>query len=140
MTVLVIIGLMSSAVILTMPGNKPQLIVQSDALIAEVNALAQSSLITGRPKALGLSQDAYALMSFENGRWEVLTQTKFPSEVHLVLEREDVSVKLPATLLPLIVFEPTGLSTAFDLTLSDTERSMTLQSAGNGRVQLGRHS
>lgn len=137
MTVLVIVGLMSSAVILTLPPTKPALEMQAEIFLKDANALSQTSLISGRPQALGLSHNGYALMSFETGQWETIRQVDFTGAIEPKLIREDMPMKLSGDIVPLVLFEATGLSTPFELTLSDGDRRTRLQSQGDGRVVIG---
>jgi hypothetical protein len=134
MTVLVIIGLMSSAVILTLPENKSQLELQSTALLRDVNIMAQSSLISGVPTALGLSKDGYAIMRFENGEWASKPGTEFANGIQPEFSGEVSEIKLSDKVLPLVLFEPNGLSTPFTLTLSDGQSVSVFESIGDGRV------
>jgi len=67
--VLVVIGLMSSVVILSMPTPKSNLEKQAILLSGQLNALAQDGLISGTVNAAGFSKEGYALYSFENSEW-----------------------------------------------------------------------
>ncbi len=134
LTVLVIIGLMASAVVMTLPREKPAIYAQSEALLTSLNGAAQNSLITGRPHALAMSKSAFAIYDFENGEWVELRQIERPEGLRAELRKNDVLVKLTDELVPVAVFEPTGLTTPFVLTLSDLEREETLISSGNGRI------
>lgn len=137
MTVLVIIGLMSSAVILTLPQNKPAIDTQSETLLRGVNVMAQSSLISGTPSALGLSENQYAFMEYIDGEWEAPVSIDFTNGVRAVLQKDGADIKLSDDIQPLIMFEANGLSTPFSLTLSDSENTATLRSVGDGRVMRG---
>lgn len=134
MTVLVIIGLMSSAVILTFPHEKPALEQQSDALLREINIMAQTSLISGTPSALGLSENSFAFMHFKDGQWQSPQETTFPGNIKATFSGEASEIKLSDELQPLVLFEPNGLSTPFTLTLSDGNMKTVFESTGNGRV------
>ena len=43
---------------------------------------------------------------------------------------------MPKTTDPIIMFQPTGLSTPFELTLSDRDAKYALKTDGDGRVNL----
>ncbi len=134
MTVLVIIGLMSSAVILTMPTAKSSAEVQANDLVRQLNGLAEEGLLSNRITAMGVSHDGYALFRFKAGAWEVVKQTDWPDDLVVTLKMEESPIKLPAASTPLLVFEPTGISTSFVLILAGPEQSYRLESHGDGRV------
>ncbi len=117
-----------------MPAKTPALQTYAVNLTGRTNAAAQSSLLTGKPISLGLSSDMAALMVYENGIWQTQESLPLPEDVTLALEREAQPIKLTDVILPLILFEPTGQSTAFDLRLSSFDHSYVLSSAGDGRV------
>lgn len=131
---------MSSAVVLTLPGDKPAEETYAKQLIRGSNAMSQSSLLTGMPSALGLSEDGYALMVFENGTWVVKSEQALPEGVRLTFEREALPVKLSEDIMPAAIFEPSGQATVFSLVLSGPQRRYELISRGDGRVVLERAS
>ena len=138
LTVLVIIGLMASAVVMTLPRDKPAIDVQSQALVSSLNAAAQSSLVTGRPHGFGVSKYQFAVFEFADGEWVQIQAMDRPGALSVELKKNDIQIKLSEELAPLVVFEPTGLSTQFELVLTQDRRTETLSSSGNGQVVLER--
>lgn len=136
MTVLVIIGLMSSVVILTLPKEKPAVESFAENLVRETNAAAQASLLSGRPSALGLSEDRFAILSFSQGEWKTVREQDWPPRIDVKYSNETREVDLPKDLTPFVIFEPIGLSTVFALRLNDGSHTVTLQSQGDGKVLL----
>lgn len=136
MTVLVIIGLMSSAVVLTMPRTKPAEEVLSQSLLAELNIAAQDSLITGRSVAVGFSNEGYGFFGFEEEQWVLARNMNWPELIDVSLTKNGRNIDLTDELFPIVVFEPTGLSPSFQLNLTGAERAMCLESHGDGRVAL----
>ena len=134
--VLVVISLMTSVVILSMPTSKTSLEKQAERLSAELNALAQDGLISGSVTAAGFSKDGYALYSFENSKWAERVSNEWQDSYRLSLTRASARLDMPKTTEPLILFQPTGLSTPFELTLSDRETKFSLTTQGDGRVEL----
>ncbi|MEE9346884.1 MAG: GspH/FimT family pseudopilin [Robiginitomaculum sp.] len=137
LSVLVIIGLMSSAVIMSMPREKPAAIVQGDWLLTALNRAAQSSIISGKPTGFGVSTDAYALYKFEDEHWAIVQEGQWPDALNVKFKKQGQEIKLGETLAPSIVFDPTGVSTIFSLSLSDGQARKTLSSIGDGRIVYG---
>ena len=134
--VLVVIGLMSSVVILSVPKPKSSLEKQAVLLTGQLNALAQDGLISGSVKAAGFSKDGYALYAFENSEWTERVSAEWENSYRLSLTRTSATLEIPKTTEPIMVFQPTGLSTPFELTLSDRDMSYTVSTSGDGRVDF----
>lgn len=134
--VLVIVGLMSSAVVMTLPKDPAASRTLSETLIKRLNKTAQESLLAAKPAAFGASKTAYALYDYDGIDWNVKTEKAWPDAVTISLHKDGEEVKLSETLTPLIVFEPTGSSSVFTLTLSDFDGRYVLSSIGDGRVVM----
>ncbi len=135
--VLVIIGLMSSAVVMTFPKNPPASRAVSDALVKQLNHTAQESLMSGAPAAFGLSKTRYSFFGYNGTDWTEASSQKWPESLTLSLSKDGEDIKLTDTAVPLVIFEPTGTSSVFTLTLSDFNGRYVLASKGDGRVTLG---
>ncbi len=127
---------MASAVVMTLPREKPAIYAQSEALVTVMNGAAQNSLITGRPHALAMSKTAFAIYDFQDGEWLEVKNLSRPEDVKAELKKNDLVIKLTDDLVPVAVFEPTGLATPFKLVLSDFEREEILVSSGDGKVTI----
>ena len=136
LSVLVIIGLMSSVVVLAIPTPKSALETQAPKLAKQLNALAQEGIISGQVTAAGFSGEGYTLYGYEREEWIVLHEQDWDEPYRLTLKRNDTQLAVPEELVPLITFSPNGLSTIFELSLSDGERGFTLEDSGNGRVLI----
>ena len=134
LTVLVIVGLMTSAVVMALPSRKPAITEQTNAAILQLNRAAQNSLVSGRPQAWGLSKTGYALYDFVEGEWLQTASTDWPGSLRIEFFKNDVPVKLGDDIQPLIVFEPTGLSTPFELRIDQAGRREVISSHGDGRI------
>lgn len=133
---LVIIGLMSSAVVMTLPKAPPASSSVSEGLLKQFNQTAQTSLLSGRPAAFGLSKAYYAFYDYSASEWTSLGPQKWPDALSVEMNKDGESVKFTEKVAPLIIFEPTGSSSVFSLTLSDFDGRYTLSSNGDGRVTL----
>lgn len=138
MTVLVVIGLISSAVILTLPGEKPAIETYSKTMLKDINTAAQTSLLTGETVALGLSETAYAVLIYREGQWQSNGEREFPENTKFSFEKEGSRVKLSDKILPLGIFESTGTASVFTVTLRSEDGRYDLISAGDGRLVLSR--
>ena len=137
MTVLLIIGLMSSAVILTLPEDKPEIESFAETLVGDLNSAAQESLLSGRPTGLGLSEDTYAILSFNDGEWQTVKELDWPERAYAKFSKDEVNIDLPEDLTPVAIFEPIGQATVFKLTVEKDNNAFQLESKGDGRVTLG---
>lgn len=137
MVVLVIIGLMSGVVMMTLPDRTPPEEALGEALLMRLNAAAEDSLMTGQPKAFGVSSKSYGLYEYIDAKWEISGEAEWPETVTASLEKDGNRVELKSKLAPLVSFDPTGLSSVFDLTLNGDDMSLCLSSIGDGRVTLG---
>ncbi len=136
LAVLAIIGLMSSVVILTMPKPKSALDIQANKLTTALNALAQDGLISGQVNAAGFSKDGYSLYTYREGQWVERASGEWADSYRLKFTRGTAKIDIPKKTVPTLLFQPTGLSTPFELTLSDRDMKYTLKTAGDGRVML----
>ena len=136
LTVFIIIGLMSAVVVLSRPATKSALDKQAQIILGSLNQLAQNSIITGRVSAAGFSRSGYVLYEFTNNDWEVLASAEWDERYRLIYKRAESRLDLPKEAEPSILFQPTGLSTPFELVISDHDNEYTLLTSGDGRVAL----
>lgn len=134
--VLVLIGAMSSVVILSIPQPKSALDTQAKQLTGELNALAQDGLISGSVNAAGFSEEGYTLYTFENSEWTERVSGEWQDSYRMSFTRGSAKLDLPKKTDPTIMFQPMGLSTPFELILSDSETKYALITSGDGRVEL----
>jgi len=134
--VLVLIGVTTSLVVLTVQPPKSALETQAAQLTNQLNALAQDGLISGSVNAAGFSEDGYTLYTFENSEWTERVSGEWQDSYRLTFTRASARLDLPKTTDPTIMFQPTGLSTPFELTLSDRDIHYALKTSGDGRIEL----
>lgn len=137
MMVLLIIGLMSSAVLLTVPDKEPTAKAFTENMVRELNLAAQTSLLSGQPAALGLTRDGYGIYAFRGERWAAPPLVRWPENTSVRFAKNNLLLELPVSLVPLLVFEPTGQSDVFNLTLTQSGKVYALHSAGDGRIVRG---
>lgn len=138
MVVLVIIAVMSTAVVMTVPREKPAVEVAAQQLVRDANALSDAALTRGQATALGLSETGYALMQYRVPDWQVAQSADWPDNARVTFKRDKQPVILSDVVVPHILFEPTMMSTVFELSMTGDDAAFVLQSSGNGRVTLER--
>lgn len=136
MLVLVIIGLMSSAVVMSLPKDTATSRAVSEGLLKRFNQTAQTSLLSGETAAFGASKTALIMYGYDGTDWITADTMSWPDDLNVRLEKDGQNIKLTEDTQPLIIFEPTGSSSIFTLTLSDFEGRYVLSSKGDGRVLL----
>ena len=86
--------------------------------------------------AVGFDRDGYVLYEFADDEWQEIVSDDWDDDYRLKYKRAGADLDLPKEIQPSILFQPTGLSTPFELTLSDKDIAYTLLGEGDGRVVL----
>lgn len=134
--VLFIIGLISGAVVMTLPKEPPAAKQMAEGLTQQLNMAAQESLLSGAPFALGVSEIGYSFLTYNGTEWVNTASQDWADGLTAQLTKDGEPIKLTEAALPHILFEPTGSSSVFALSLSSFEASYSLSSLGDGRVTL----
>ncbi len=121
---------------MNLPRAAPQAKTLSVQLIKQLNNTAQQSLISGSPTGFGLSKQAYGFYHYGSDGWELGGAQNWPDDIVPDFNMDGQSVKLSDKLLPLVVFEPTGGSSVFTLSLKGSGAQYNFTSTGDGRVVL----
>ena len=137
LAVLVIISLMTGVVVLNMPREKPMIEQQGSYMATQFSTAAQTSIISGTPQAFGLSQSGYFFYAFDEGNWTIVSETEWPDDLVVSFRKDETPIDIPKEAVPIVVFEPMGLSTVFSLSLEDTDQTIIFSSTGDGKVILG---
>lgn len=136
LAVLIIIGIMSSVVILSIPTPKTALDKQAQVVVGTLNKMAQESIINGRVSAAGFDRSGYVLYEYADDAWQELASDEWDESYRLKYKRIGAALDLPKKAEPSILFQPTGLSTPFELAMSNNDIAYTLIGEGDGRVIL----
>ncbi len=136
MAVLFIIALMTSVVLMSARGEDPEIEQKAKVLIRQFDQLGQDSIVSGRPQAFGLTEDFYVFYEYTEGEWAVTSETDWPEDASIQFFREDIEIDLPEDPIPLVLFEPLGLSTPFTLEIAGDEGTIILEGEGDGRVYM----
>jgi len=136
MAVLFIIALMTTVVLLRAPGKPPELESQAREILQQIRIVSQDSIISGKTQAFGLYEDAYVFFEFDEGEWIIRSETDWPDDVTIEFYREELKVEIPDEPVPMVVFEPLGLSTPFSLELESDDTRLRFISEGDGHVYM----
>lgn len=141
LVVMLIIGLMSGAVIMTRPKPKAPEITQAETLSARLGQAMQTTIITGQPSAFGVDEAGYGFYLYENGQWSPTALTgQWGSNVGVSFTLEGQSIELPdvdsEAVGPQILLEPIGQMSVFNLTLTGDVTRRVLMSDGSGKIRL----
>jgi len=150
MVVVVIIGIMLGVSALSMRGDSHAELLQREAtrMIALLNLASQEAVMRSEQIAVRYSDDGYAFMLLQNGRWvpmdndPTLRARRFPDDISLRLELQD---NPPPSLLsgdesdlPQVFLLSSGEMTPFVVTLFSpaTERRFVIKGSLLGRLEL----
>lgn len=73
LVVIVIIGLLSSVVVITMADPRGRITGDADRFAGRVRAARDAAIVSGRPMALWVSQTGYGFDRREQGEWRAIT-------------------------------------------------------------------
>lgn len=136
MAVLVIISLVTGVVVMSAPSGDPTVKSQGEVMLRQFAQASEDSIIKGQSQGFGLYQEAYLFYEYVDGEWNPKVETPWPEELTVTFFKDDIEIDIPKEPVPLVVFEPTGLSTEFSLWLEDGDFTYIFTSAGDGRVSL----
>lgn len=74
LVVIVIIGLLSSVVVMTMTDPRGRITGDADRFAGRIRAARDSAIVSGRPMALWVSQTGYGFARREGGNWRSLDE------------------------------------------------------------------
>lgn len=137
LAVLVIIGLMSVSVVLSMRPPEPPENSFRDDLVLLLNQEAKAAIYTGQTRALSVSEDGLHIMIYRDNQWSITQDFPFVSGVSARLNIGEEKIDIPEDPVPLILFEPAGEITEFALNIRGVGADIDLFNAPDGTVQLG---
>jgi general secretion pathway protein H len=145
LVVLVIIGLLSSVVVLTVPMGSASLRDDARVLAARLKLASQESVMKGAATGALISPEGYAFYRLQNGKWiEVTDERAFARQVW----RKGVAVETlraanapsvsasrdKKAVVPNVVFDPTGMTTPFSISLAAQGERWSVTDTANGEV------
>lgn len=136
LVVLVVVGLVSSVVLLNARPSRPGLAEEADRFARTLAEARDTALIGNRPVLVEVTPDGHALRRRTGDGWSQ------PASGEAVSWETGASVQAEGRRFPLaILFDPMGLSDALTLTIYRDGRSETVELDGTGSVRRtgGRH-
>lgn len=134
--VLFMIGLLSGAVVMSLPEKKSPVKAQAETVVNALNAIIQDGLVSGEVRGFGVSETHYALYQYDGTTFNIVEQRVWGNDIEPALSINSRAVKLPEKLSPQILFEPTGVNRPFQLSLLGSQDSYGVSSQGDGRAIL----
>lgn len=133
MVVLLIIGLMASVVVFSIPGGSSALEEDAQRFAARTAALRDNAILQSRPMAVQVTPSGYSFLERRKGSWSVIEDKPFVSTSW----SNGVTAKISETGPMMISFESTGLpSDQAELVLHGETQSRSILIAPMGDVQL----
>lgn len=151
---LFVLGLVSGAIILTLPSQESHEQSEADRLAARLSAASNHSILSGEVVGAAVSENGYRFYRLVQGEWtelksEPLTPQTFSPDTGLAFSLSYVSpviepvarLNLEAApskaMRPNIVFYPMGLNTPFSISIGGGEGEIKVESRGAGLVVSG---
>lgn len=131
---LVIIGLLASAVVLTMPDPRGRLIDAGESFAARAHAAQEAAIVESRDVALWVSANGYGFERYANGAWVPVTQRPF--EERSWPEGTEAQLARQSDERTRLIFDATGLNDPLDLTLSRDDESVTVVIGADGTIRV----
>lgn len=146
LVVVLIVGLLAGTVAFTAPGTGGRPRDDARKLAARTTLIGQESIVSGLPMGLKLTHEGYAFFRMDAGVWKEMTgerafqrHTWSPElvvQVGHVEKPHPLSPTLtgPAPETPNVVFDPTGLSTPFIVSLASGDEVYVVSKNEKGEV------
>lgn len=132
MVVIAIIGVMASAVILTLPDPRGRLTDEAERFAARATAARDMAIVDGRPVALRVTARGYAFDRRQDGQWVPIVERPFGSQPWRDGTSALVAESARAT------FDSTGRPSApLALMLVRDGERLGVRIAADGRVRIG---
>ena len=131
MVVLVIVGLVSSAVMLAMPDASGGLATEAQRFAARASAAQERAIMDNRSVALRLSGQSYGFERSVRGSWQALEERPFTTT-----SWDDGTAIAPAG--QRIVFDSTGFAEPVQVVLSRNGESVAVDIGAGGEIRVRR--
>lgn len=134
MVVLVIIGLLASAVVFNLPDPNGRLVDVGERFAARALAAQETAIVDQRDIALWVSPTGYGFERYESGDWIPLGAPPF--------EDQQWGEGVAASAMPMeverarIVFDSTGLNDPLDVTIARGDESISVVIGADGHIEL----
>jgi len=133
MVVLVIIGLLGAAVVMTAPDGRGEVRREAEAFAVRLQRAREEALLTNRAVEVQVDGEGYGFRTLRRGEWQELTEEPF--EAH----RWEDGVTAALTALDGregVRFDPTGAAEPAQVTVSRAEQRMRVAVDETGEVRI----
>jgi len=143
LVVLMIFGIMASAVVLNLPSRKNPLYEFGNQMATNLERAAQSSLVNQQTLGVKFSAKGYEIVRYSEDAWQKVRAYEFTESFlpQMVLKINGAKIDLEDPQIqgfPIIRFDITGLATPFDLTLESGPSSLHLIGNHTGKISVKR--
>ena len=134
MVALVIIGLLASAVVLTMPDPRGRLVDEGEAFAARAKAAQEAAIVESRDMAMWISPEGYGFERYGDGIWAPVAASPFQDRDW----PEGVTASFAATAdeRTRVIFDATGLNDPLDLTLQRDAEQIRVAIGADGTIRV----
>lgn len=134
LVVIVIIGLLSTVVVITMADPRGRITGDADRFAGRVRAARDSAIVSGRPMALWVSQTGYGFQRREDGQWRALSEGPLAATDW----SRDAQARFDGVSQLRMVFDTVGRADqALDFTLARDQQQVRVRIDLDGRVKTG---
>ena len=148
MVVLVIMGLMSSFVILNLPTGNDDITEEAEHIAARFTLAAREAVLRGETVGIILTRDSYRFMRRSKGSWHALalipgTQSyEWPERASITLFVEGERQLLPREIsvgnqaVPRLYYTATSEASPFEITMARGDDTVKIQGTRTGKMIL----
>jgi type II secretion system protein H len=134
MVVIAIIGIATSAVVLTMPASGASVRGEAEAFAARAIAARDNAIIQSRDMSVWVTADGYGASRRQRGAWQQIANRPFQSERW----KSGTTAMVDATGTQRAIFDTTGaVVTPVTFTLVRNSGHATVTISGDGAIRVG---
>lgn len=134
MVVLVVIGIIASAVVFVMPDPRERLIDAGEAFAARARAAQETAIVEMADTALWVSPAGYGFERHVGGEWTPIGRQPFQDRQWP--EGATVEIAQQAEERTRVIFDATGLNGPLDVTLTREEEAVRVAIGADGTIRV----
>jgi general secretion pathway protein H len=134
MVVLVILGMLASAVVFVMPDPRGRLIDEGEAFAARAHAAQEAAIVEMSDTAMWVSPTGYGFARHDGEAW--ISMSRPPFEDREWAEDVEVTIAPTSGARTRIIFDATGLNDPLDVTLARDESSVSVSIGADGTISI----
>lgn len=134
MIVLVILGIVASAIVFVMPDPRGRLIDEGEAFAARAHAAQETAIVEMQDVALWVSPAGYGFERYNGEAWTPIAQPPF--EDRQWAEGVSVTVAPQDGERTRVIFDATGLNGPLDVTLARDDNNVRIAIGADGTIRV----